>query len=148
MRNLRVTEVGLGVAAFVFVAGCVPRGKGPEGLPVSQGPYENPPLPETVWKPLTRTFEKLARGIPVVARKDLLEKHFPSSQVQVRVAIIDAAAEEQADPRRPPVHARSVQRIVESLYCDGIGSPQCPKLVAVHPLDVQSRRGTDRRRRD
>jgi hypothetical protein len=105
-----------------------------------------PNLPPYVWEPLTRTFEKQARGIGANQWKTIYDKYLAHPKIPVRVAVVDLAAAEQAPPIRS-IHSTAVMRVISSLVCQDVNSPECRARVglnSVRPMDGLAASPTDR----
>jgi Subtilase family len=121
-----------GCLPAVFFFGCAASAKGPAAPPSVNKPYELPDLDESVWRPLVKTFEKQARGIPDDQQKSVFAKSFAAAKTPVSVAIVDFVPDATA-PRHQFVHNESVSQVIRNLSCNDPNRSDCAERVYVYP---------------
>ncbi|MES1205862.1 MAG: S8/S53 family peptidase [Pseudomonadota bacterium] len=110
---------------------------------VDHGPREIPKLPETVWEPLLKTFDHMARGIDRKDWPEFARKYIDTPAKAVRVAVIDATPKGVLAPDRS-LHGFAVSRVIGNLLCSDPGSAACAKRVLPYlALPMISKRKED-----
>ena len=123
MKRLRLGAM-IGCMAVGLVSGC--RSVKDDSVVPKPNAYELPVLPDSVWRPLVKTFEKQARGISQERLKPLFAQYAPTSKLPVSVAIVDLVPPPSAS-RPERVHNEAVIRVVSSLFCSGLDPDLCRK---------------------
>jgi hypothetical protein len=84
-------------------------------------PSKIPDLPESVWRPLINTFEKLARDIEPGRWQDLAKRRLDHPKKPVRVAVLDTTPK-NLNSFDLSLHGLGVSRVIGSLLCGDINA--------------------------
>lgn len=128
-RRPRLIASLLGLMAGVALSGCCKTTPPPRYVPQA---YSVPTLPESVWRPLAKTFEQQAVGLPKDRQKALLGKYFAPDRPGIRVAVVDWIPKSENLQSRY-VHSESVVSVIRSVACVGGEGSSCEQRVFLQP---------------
>lgn len=89
-------------------------------------------LPNYIWEPLVKTFERQARGIPVSQWKALATKYLANPRTPVRVATVDFSVDQPIGRSRSG-HKEAVTGVIRNLLCVDAEASECRSRVMATP---------------